>query len=146
MIRIIPTTQVRDYWPKVLPLLKPAIEAGRRATPEETLKWLERGDYQLWVAGTATEINAAATTAITVYPGSKWLTIVHCGGRNMWRWLQDGVSTLENYAVGNGCVDENGIPRVEIVGRIEWGHVLPGYKVAGMVAERMPVELKDAAE
>jgi hypothetical protein len=137
MIRTIPASQVRNYWPKVFPLLKPAIEAGRRATPEETLKWLERGDYQLWVAGTPEEIVAAATTSITVYPGSKWLTIVHCGGKNMWRWLQDGVVTLESWAVGNGCIGPDGEPLVEIVGRIEWGNVLPGYRVTGVVAERV---------
>lgn len=145
MIRIIPTSQVRDYWPKILPLLKPAIELGRRATPEETLKWLERGDYQLWAVGTAIEIEAAATTAIVNYPGSKWLCVVHCGGRNMWRWLQDGVDTLEAWAVGNGCVDAEGNPLIEIVGRVEWGHVLPGYKTTGIVVERMPVSERKAA-
>lgn len=140
MIRLIHATHLDAYWDKVLPLLEPAIEAGRRAKPDEVLKWLQRGDYQLWVCGDATEILAAATTAVTVYPGSKWLTVVHCGGRDMPRWLEDGLDTLERWAVGAGC------DGVEIVGRPEWGRVLDGYEVSGTMTQKFLMPERRAAQ
>lgn len=132
MIRLIAPTSVETYWPKVLPLLEPAIRQGRRATPEEVLQWLMRGDYQLWVYGD----TAAATTAVTVYPGSRWLTIVHCGGTGLPEWLKDGIAAIERWAEGKGC------DGVEIIGRPEWARVL-GYEAVGTVMQR-PLKEKAA--
>lgn len=125
MIRVIPTSQVATYWPKVLPLLQPAIDRGQRAKADKVFQWLLRGDYQLWVAGNSQEINGAATTAITEYPGSKWLTIVHCGGTGLPTWLNDGIETLTSWAIGNGC------DGIEGFGREEWGRVLPDAEIVG---------------
>jgi hypothetical protein len=140
MIRPIPAGHLSSYWPVVRALLQPAIDSGQRATADEVLQWLTRGDYQLWVCGDPVEIKAAATTAVTVYPGSKWLTIVHCGGEDMPSWLEDGIEALERWAIGCGCVG------IEIIGRPEWGRVLPGFEPGGVVAQKLLMPVKQAAE
>ena len=139
MIRPIATSLINEYWPRVLPLLQPAIDHGRRAKAPDVRQWLMRGDYQLWVCGNAEEIKAAATTSITVYPGSKWLTIVHCGGKDAYGWLADGIDALETWAVGNGCEG------VEGIGRPEWARVLPGYEATGTMFERRVMPERRAA-
>lgn len=140
MIRPIPAMHLPTYWPAVLPLLQPAIDNGRRAKAAEVYQWLLRGDYQLWVCGDAQEIKAAAVTAVTEYPGSKWFTIVHCGGKDMPTWLEDGLDALERWALGCGC------DGVEIIGRPEWGRVLDGYEVTGTLTQKFLMPERRAAE
>ena len=129
MIRQIHQPLINEYWPRVLPLLQPAID-GRRVKSAEVRQWLLRGDFQLWVCGSVTEIKAVAVTAITIYPGSKWLTIVHCAGTDMPQWLDDGLDSLERFGIGAGC------DGVEIIGREEWGRVLEGFETAGTLIQK----------
>lgn len=129
MIRPVDIASLPDCWPRVLPVLQPAIDHGRRAAAAEVYRWLLAGDYQLWVCERDGEIEAAATTAISIYPGSKWLTVVHCGGRHMERWLIEGMATIEAWAAANDCAG------VEIIGRQEWTRVL-GYDAGGTIAEK----------
>ncbi len=127
MIRLVPTEQVNAWWPRVLPFLLPAIERGGRATPDEVLKWLIRGDYQLWICG---DIKGAMTTAISEYPGSHWLTVVHCGGRDLSSWVS-GVNQLTDFAKARACVG------IEGIGRKGWKRMLPGFTERGVLFEKV---------
>lgn len=140
MIRQIHQPLINEYWPLVAPLLQPAIDHGQRAKPPEVYQWLLRGEWQLWVCGSVREIKAAAVTAVTVYPGSKWLAVVLVGGSDMPRWLEEGLDTLERFALGAGC------DGVEIVGRPEWGRVLDGYEVTATVTQKFLMPERRAAQ
>ncbi len=140
MIRQIHQPLINEYWPLVLPLLEPAITLGRRAKAPDVRQWLLRGEYQLWISGSVQEIKAAAVTAVTVYPGSKWLTIVLAGGSDMPHWLEEGLDSLERFALGAGC------DGVEIVGREEWSRVLNGYESVGTVVQKYLMPDRKAAE
>jgi hypothetical protein len=129
MIHIVPQDQIKDYWERVEPLLEPAFQMGGRAKSDDVLKWLERGTYQLWVVE-GDRVSAAATTAVSEYPSVQMLTIVHLGGRGIWEWIWDGMDRLVEYASDKGC------DGIEVIGREEWGRVLPGFDRRAILAER----------
>lgn len=125
MIRIVNTHEIDLVWDKALPLLTPGL-AG--ADPKIVKEFLEEGTYQLWIAG---DFDAAATTAINVFPVGKVATVVHLGGSKIWEWMSEGIAEIEAWAKKHDC------NRVRINGRREWSRVLPGYRQASIVSEKV---------
>lgn len=129
-VGIIPTAQVGQYWLHAAPWLAPAIKrSGGRYTPETTLAALEKGQMQLWLGHINGEILAAATTQVVEYPAITALVVVHCGGRDMDRWLKDGIWAIESWGKHHGC------KLIELVGRPGWSAAL-GYVKGGCISER----------
>lgn len=118
-------------WPRVEDLLRPAIDqSGGRYTIDTTRAAISRGEMQLWVAFNETEIFAAMTSTVSVYPAKTMLCVVHCGGRMMGLWLQT-MNDVENWAKAQGCAG------VEIIGRGGWAKALPAYERVGTMIERL---------
>lgn len=118
-------------WPKVERILKPAIDqSGGRYTVDTTRSAISRGEMQLWIAFKDTEIYAAMTSTVSVYPAKTMLCVVHCGGRMMGLWLQT-MKQVEDWAQAQGCAG------VEIVGRGGWAKALPTYQRVGSMIERL---------
>ncbi len=125
MVTIVNTADIDRVWDRAVPLLSKAFNG---ADPEVVKDFLKKGTYQLWVAG---DFDAAATTAINVFPVGSVLTVVHCGGSKLWEWMNEGIHEIEDWARQHGC------GRVRIQGRAEWSRVLPGYAKQAVVSEKV---------
>lgn len=124
MITRIGTDDLNAVWPQAERLLEPALSG---AEPLKVKAFIEDGTYQLWMA----DDEAAATTAINTFPIGRVLTVVHLGGKNMWKWLGEGLSALEEFGKEQSC------DRIRINGRDEWSRVLPGYRKTSVVSEKV---------
>ena len=129
-IALIDPVNTGVVWPHVESLLAPAIDqSGGRYTIDTTKHAISTGEMQLWVAHEDSEIYAAMTSSVVVYPAKKMLAVVHCGGRMMGLWLPT-MNAVEQWSREQGCEG------VEIIGRAGWAKALPGYSRAGTLIER----------
>ena len=129
-IALIDPANAGVVWPHVERLLSPAIDqSGGRYTIDATRHAISTGEMQLWVAHEDSQIYAAMTSSVVVYPAKKMLAVIHCGGRMMGLWLPT-MSSVEAWAKSHGCEG------VEIVGRAGWAKALPGYARSGTLIER----------
>jgi hypothetical protein len=118
-VYIVPTDRVGEVWDECAPLLEKAVKlTSGRYTLETVWQDVESGNYQLFVAVDGEKIVGACTTRIAEYPTGIWLSIVHCGGNHLERWLGQGFEAVKAWAHVNKCVG------IEIQGRREWKRVL----------------------
>src|SRR5262249_44067694 len=90
------------------------------------------GDALLWIAvneGSATTIEAVASTRLQQTDAGKVCVITACAGINMSRWLPL-VAGIEAYARDESC------KRVRIFGREGWLRVLDGYSQTNVVLDK----------
>lgn len=115
MITPIPSYYVSIIWPKVVHLLRPAIEYVDSGFDEaDILGKVMVSDMQLWVVG---DYQAAAVTQVIVYPKHKACLVVALGGDGMSEWFDELMDTVEAWAKDMGC------RYVEEYGRKGWARV-----------------------
>jgi hypothetical protein len=109
-----------QVWPKVVPLLTPALGEGERI--EDVLSRLFLKTAQLWIGADETEIHVACVTEIVSKGGTKYCNVWLTGGKgvNNWVWYLD---TIEDWAKEQGC-DAMLIEKA----RAGWKRILPAYK------------------
>lgn len=108
MITPVPGYFVTAMWPRVVDLVRPAIEYFDSGfTEDDILKRLQVSDMQLWVVG---EYEAACITQLIVYPQHKTCLVVALGGDNMESWFDELMDRIETWAHEMGCkyVEEYG--------------------------------------
>jgi hypothetical protein len=111
-------------------MLQSAIQrSGQRYRPDDVAELLESGEAQLFLALDGTGPIAAAVTQIMLYPASRRLVILFCGGKGMRAWLTAGIAAIEEWARSCGC------DGVEIFGRKGWARAL-GYRKSAEILER----------
>lgn len=131
MIWLVPTAQVDNVWPDVEGLLRPVIDLPAcRCTLSGTIRALQCGGRQLFVAVEHGTIVAAAVTQITSYDVGDWLTVILCGGRGLDEWGDEGKQAIERWAEQCGCQN------VEIWGRDGWAKAL-GYEKTGAMIQKV---------
>lgn len=126
-LRGIRREEVRQWWPKSWPMLKPAVDMIGQHTPLSVLSALEDGDFQLWaVLDDDGNMHAAVVTEIAEWPGTKECTSRYCGGDDVDEWV-DLIAEIEAWAKHNGCT------RSYVMGRRGWTKKLHGYRESAVV-------------
>lgn len=122
MVSGVPTGSLVTIWPKVAPMLEPALAVGE--TIGDVLTKLYLQEAQLWAIFENGEPLAAVVTEIfTDENGDKIANIWAAGGSGINRWI-DYIDMIEDWARDNGCV-------AIIVEKTRRGmhRLLKGYKV-----------------
>ena len=123
---------VHLIWPHVTPLLRRAIARTGISAFADIEREVLSGDALLWIAvseGSATAIEAVASTSLQQTDTGKICVITACAGTSMTRWLPL-VAGIEAYARDEGC------KRVRIFGRQGWLRVLAGYSQTNVVLDK----------
>jgi hypothetical protein len=117
-----------EVWPVAAHLIKPALENTLTDFGIVAADVLAGRDL-LWVAWDRTEIYAAAVTSLAVSNGTKFCTIVACGGHELpkWKFL---IAKLEQFARDEGCRS------IVIMGRRGWARAYPDYKLTSVTLEK----------
>lgn len=120
-------------WPEVAPVIKPALDAGRRHNLSDIKEALEKRDMQLWLMycdpseEVPTGLAGAFITEIINYPRLRVANIAYCAGTDVDGWIEYLYMTVENFARSHKC-DE-----VEVYGRPGWKKKLQGYNMEAAV-------------
>lgn len=122
-VTIVANSLIEDVWYQCVPLLMKGEKYWCDYFTLDDIKFAcIDGKMQLWV-GVNGEISVLALTTIDVYPRSKFLRFVYCGGRG-WRHVAHSHKMIEMFAKKHGCVGMDAIARE---GWLDW--LLPfGYK------------------
>lgn len=124
-MKLICIDRVEEFWPHVSHLIERALEG--RGDIAETRSDVMGGFALLWIAWDGA-LRAAAVTQLTEKDGSKFCTIVACGGKGLdWLHLIGG---LEDYARSEGC------KAMRIHGREGWKRLLD-YRVKSITLEKV---------
>lgn len=129
---IVPEEHVRAIWPRVLPLLQPAIDrSGGRISADTVLHGLISRTHLLWLISSGDEIAAAFTTRVARYPLKQMLVIECLGGSRLKEWVEGTTNMLTNFA------KDYGLDGVEMFGREGWSRALKpyGWKQSMVVCE-----------
>ena len=121
--------RVATIWPHVAPLIRRAIARGGMGEFGAVERAVLSGGALVWLAWDGEEILAAAVTELELVGGTKFCTIVACGGRGLPRFA-GLIAGLERFARAEGCA------RMRICGRKGWGRVLREYSVQRVIMER----------
>ena len=115
--RFLPVTAelVDTFWPHVVLLLQPAIDTAEGKTnPEQINADCKNGEAMLWVVVCGEDIVAAVVTRVYAYAAKKGFAIEFVGGKQMRRWIDLVLDTLERVARESGCT------HFEAYGRRGW--------------------------
>jgi hypothetical protein len=124
----IPTDSLMFLWPKVEPMLEPALGDGE--TTAQVLTALYKEEAQLWCIFDNGVPLAAVVTQIGTGRDGKTCNIWAAGGEGINRWL-DFLPMIEDWAAENGC-NAVTIDR----GRRGWQRLLTGYKVTHVTLKK----------
>lgn len=116
--------------PFVEHLLQDAVKTmNGRMDYEDLLDFLQRGQYQLWVAGQGAKIQACLVSEIVVYCKRKICAIRICVGHNRYLW-QSYMSILEDWALSQGCSG------MEAIARKGWSKILKDWNTSHYFIEK----------
>jgi len=119
---IVPQEHVRAIWPRVLPLLQPAIDrADGRISADTVLQGLISRTHLLWLISSGDELAAAFTTRVARYPLKQMLVIECLGGSRLKEWAAGTTKTLTSFA------KDYGLDGIEMFGREGWSRALKPY-------------------
>lgn len=119
---IVPEEHVRAIWPRVLPLLQPAIDrADGRISADTVLQGLISRTHLLWLVSDEDNIAAALTTRVAKYPLKQMLVVECLGGSRMKEWVAGVSDTLQHFA------KDYGLDGIEMFGRAGWARSLKPY-------------------
>jgi hypothetical protein len=107
-------------WGDVSPLLDMALDRGGEDTLESTKADIEAGRGLLIVAMESSNIIAAGLLELIKYPLKTIVMFKLCGGRDMSKWLPQGLAVIKSLA------KEQGAEEIQIIGRKGWSK-LPGF-------------------
>jgi hypothetical protein len=132
----IPLDLIERFWPHVEPHLTAACNAVTTSLTPDEIKASALADRRgLWVAidteATAFPILAAASVGLRQTNHGPVFFIEAVGGRDGKRWIRACLAELEQHAKGAGAV------KIEIEGRRGWRRMLPEYREARVVLERV---------
>jgi hypothetical protein len=111
----VPPDLVDTFWPHVVDWLKPAIDTaeGKTDTDQVAVECKTR-EAMLWVVVDGKEVIAGIVTRVYRYSGKKGYALQFVGGKQMKRWIDLVLQTLEQVARENGCT------HFEAYGRRAW--------------------------
>lgn len=120
---------IDQVWPQVKDLIKSAIERTGLSDFTSIEYDVLFGNQLLWLA-ISDRIEAAATTHLVKGADAPVLIITAAAGSKRERWLSLR-EKIEAYAKAEGC------SRVRLYGRRGWERVLPDYRVAHVIMEKV---------
>ena len=131
--------QIPEAWEAVAPLLARSVgvSCAEEGLADIYLK-LQEGTYQLWVVSTEEDgILAVAVTVVYLSPKGSVVEAVHLGGERLANWLDDLVSTVEEWS------RELGACETRIKGRRGWEKVFGrlGYSPSAVIMSK-PIRLE----
>lgn len=101
MVTGVPVDSLVYVWPRVLPMIEPALADGE--TPAQVLSELYQQKAQLWaIIEDGEPLAAVVTQIITLKSGDKACNIWAAGGKGINRWA-DYVAMIEDWAAENDC-------------------------------------------
>jgi len=119
---IVPEEHVHAIWPRVLPMLQPAIDrADGRISADTVLQGLISRTHLLWLISFEDQIAAAFTTRVARYPLKQMLVIECLGGEKLNEWAQSTTEMLRSFA------KDYGLDGIEMFGRDGWSRALKPY-------------------
>lgn len=123
MITGIKSTDVRDYWNLLVPLIEKPLKKMNMDgmyTTDNVLTKIEARDWQCWVSIQDSQIESVFITKIDAYPaGLRELVVYLVGGTNLKHWLKEAWSIFRAYGKANGC------SKIRGMGREGWTRVIP---------------------
>lgn len=120
--------RVKDFWPHVEPLLRPAVENVGLSDFRDIAAEVLHGDGLVWIAW-GDGIEAAASTVLQRIGDDLVCVLTACGGKDMKRWLPL-LDRIEDYARDEGC------KAMRIYGRKGWLRALNDYREKAIVIEK----------
>lgn len=131
----VPIEFIGQCWWALEPLFQQATEAvSTDWTTEFIRSEAEASRMMLWAIyerEAPLPLLGAAATSVRTVRGETVVTIAHCAGHDMSRWLRPALEKFEVLAKANGC------SRIECEGRLGWSRVLPGYRPVRIVLEKV---------
>lgn len=116
-LKFLPVTAelVDTFWPHTITLLQPAIATAEgKTSPRQIKADCENGEAMLWIVVDGRDIIAAVVTRVYRYSGKQGFAIEFVGGKQMKRWIDLVLNTLERVAKESGCT------HFEAYGRRAW--------------------------
>jgi hypothetical protein len=128
--------QAISVWERAAPLLAPAVDRGPGLYTIEDVRDLVTRPYSgtehawsLWILAEQTEMLAAWTTHVIMFPRAKVLAIPFAGGVGFRRYVALAIDETEKFAREIGC------SRMHGGGRKGWAHF--GFEPIGYWHERV---------
>jgi len=111
----VPVEMIDTFWDKALEYLQPAIDTAEGKIKAYDLYLdCQMSKSVLWLVIDGSEIIAALTTRIVTYPNKRGYALEFLGGKQMKRWFNLVLDTLEEVAKHNDCT------HFEAYGRKGW--------------------------
>lgn len=101
-IKRLSSIEINFYWRWIEPWLEKALSDDLYNTDDIKAKVLS-GDMQCWGRVNDIEIAAFAITSVQEYPRTRIGYIHYNGGKNMKKWLHDGLVVLADFFKEFGC-------------------------------------------
>lgn len=111
-VYLVPPSEVSEYWPEAIDLLRPAIEqSGGRMTEKDVLHDIITGVEHLWIIFEDEAVVAACSTTINVYPSKRVLNVLFLGGDGFNNWVGELDQKLSEFCLFVNC------SAMELIGR-----------------------------
>ena len=111
----VPVEMIDTFWDAALEYLQPAIDTAEgKLEAYDLYNDCQMGVCVLWLVIDGSEIIAALTTRIIIYPNKWGYALEFLGGKQMKRWFDMVLDTLQEVAKHNGCT------HFEAYGRLAW--------------------------
>ena len=100
----VPVEMIDTFWDAALEYLQPAIDTAEgKLEAYDLYNDCQMGVCVLWLVIDGSEIIAALTTRIVAYPNKRGYALEFLGGKQMKRWFNMVLDTLQEVAKHNGC-------------------------------------------
>ena len=121
-----------ELWPSVAPFIAlGCAQSNGRFLPQDIVKAVAAGDWQLWAAEKDGAVEAMLLTRVLVYPRLKSVEMLSAIGRERRDWTPF-IAEIETWARANGCA------LMEALARPGWERVLApyGYRKTHVLLEK----------
>lgn len=117
--------QIDFLWSRVKPYFEQVAETTHgRFTANDIRQRVKTTKQQLWIAHEGEEVYGFVITQCTDYPQMRCLVMHFTAGRELFKWKDAMLKTIQEFARNNGC------EAIESFGRAGWAKVFKedGYK------------------
>lgn len=112
-VRPILEDEVENYLPKIIPIIKPAIDKSQRnISMDDVVEDILANRSLMWAVYIGDTLSAAFTTSVIKHPQRNTLFIEFMGGVDMAVWMKAALTVLKELAA------ESGLSAIEADGRI----------------------------
>ena len=134
-VSLVPSSLINTCWDEIEGYVAKACKyTYGRYTPLDIKEMVEDEYFQLWVAFDG-KIYGVVITQFMVYPRSKYLGMLFCGGMNFSKWGDDMIAILRKFAKDMEC------DGIEATGRSGWSKLLKkNGHIARWVTFELPLE------